>query len=259
VDKANEFLKQAEFLPVGETGLMVSFGHIIDPDILHCASALVSQLEKHPFPGLGEFEASYTGVTMFFDPLVLAKEPLPGQDMPEMSHAYQVVTAKVKELLAKITFGSQNDARHVRVPVCYGGEYGPDLGEVADYHNMTTDEVVKIHTSGKYLVYMIGFAPGFPYVGGMDPRIATPRRKTPRLKIPKGSVGIAGAQTGAYPLETPGGWQLIGRTPLELFRPNDTEHPSVLQAGDNIEFYAVTEKEFADIAAKEKGGHHNEN
>lgn len=253
MDKAKEFLKQAEFLPVGETGLMVCFGHIIDPDILHCASALVSQLEAHPFPGLGEFEASYTGVTLFFDPVVLAKEPLPGPAIPDMSRSYQVVTGKIKKLLDGITFDTQDTARHVRVPVCYGGEYGPDLQEVADYHKMTPEEVVNIHTSGKYLVYMIGFAPGFPYVGGMDPRIATPRKKTPRLKIPKGSVGIAGAQTGAYPLETPGGWQLIGRTPLELFRPDDLEHPSVLQAGDNIEFYAVTEAEFKEIVAKEGG------
>lgn len=253
MDNAKDFLQQAEFLPVGETGLMVRFGQIIDPGILHCASALVSQLDAHPFPGLGEYEASYTGVTLFFDPVILAQEAWAGPENSEMSHAYQVVTAKIKKMLTEITFDTQDAARHVRVPVCYGGEYGPDLEEVAQYHNMTTEEVVKIHTEGKYLVYMIGFAPGFPYVGGMDSRIATPRKKTPRLKIPKGSVGIAGAQTGAYPLETPGGWQLIGRTPLELFRPNDQEHPSVLQAGDNIEFYGVSEAEFKEIVAKEGG------
>ena len=119
---------------------------------------------------------------------------------------------------------------------------------------MTPEEVIKKHTSGDYLVYMIGFAPGFPYVGGLPEEIATPRRKTPRLVIPKGSVGIAGKQTGAYPLETPGGWQLIGRTPLELFRPHDMEHPSVLAAGDRLEFYAITPEEFTEIAAREGGG-----
>ena len=113
--------------------------------------------------------------------------------------------------------------------------------------------VVKIHTSGHYLVYMIGFAPGFPYIGGLPEAIATPRRDTPRLVIPKGTVGIAGTQTGAYPLETPGGWQLIGRTPLELFRPQDPEHPSVLQAGDKGDLYSITPEEYAEIAAKEKG------
>ena len=112
---------------------------------------------------------------------------------------------------------------------------------------MTEQEVIAAHTGGDYLVYMIGFAPGFPYVGGLPKSIATPRRKSPRLVIPKGSVGIAGMQTGVYPIETPGGWQLIGRTPLDLFCPENMENPSLLRAGDKLEFYAIDETEYQRI------------
>ncbi len=253
MEKATEYLQAAQLRPVGEAALMVSFGNTIDPEILRCARALVTELEQHPFPGLLEFEASYTGVTIFYDPLVLARSSTLSEDY-RLSKGYREVAAKVKELLAHIKFTAEKERAKIRIPVCYGGEYGPDLQEVADYHHMTPEEVVKIHTGGDYLVYMIGFAPGFPYVGGLPPEIATPRKKTPRLAIPAGSVGIAGSQTGAYPLETPGGWQLIGRTPLALFRPWDLEHPSLLQAGDRLEFYSITPKEYEAMAAKEKEG-----
>ena len=137
--------------------------------------------------------------------------------------------------------------RQVEIPVCYGGVYGPDLAYVAEYHHMTEEEVVKIHTGPEYLVYMLGFCPGFPYMGGMDTRIATPRRASPRLAIPAGSIGIAGEQTGGYPLSTPGGWQLIGRTPVDMFRPDNQEEPTLLRAGDHVHFRAVTEEEYRKI------------
>lgn len=253
MNKAESYLHQAEIRPVGEAALMVSFGNTIDPAILQCARALVTALDQHPFPGLLECEASYTGVTVFYNPLVLAKNSVLPDD-PVYSKGYREAAEKVQTLLKGITFTKEKARDKIRIPVCYGGEYGPDLEEVAAYHKMTPEEVVKIHTGGDYLVYMIGFAPGFPYVGGLPPEIATPRKKTPRLKIPAGSVGIAGSQTGAYPLETPGGWQLIGRTPLALFRPWDLEHPSLLQAGDRLEFYAITPAEYKKLAAKEKEG-----
>lgn len=253
MEKATAYLQAAQIRPVGEGALMVSFGNTIDPEILRCARALVTELEQHPFPGLLEFEASYTGVTVFYDPLALARE----SSLPEdhwLSKGYREAAARVKKILEGIRFTKEKKGDRIRIPVCYGGEYGPDLEEVAEYHHMTPEEVVKIHTGGDYLVYMIGFAPGFPYVGGLPPEIATPRKKTPRLAIPAGSVGIAGSQTGAYPLETPGGWQLIGRTPLALFRPWDLEHPSLLQAGDRLEFVSITPEEYKELAAKEKEG-----
>ncbi|MDD4321429.1 MAG: 5-oxoprolinase subunit PxpB [Acidaminococcaceae bacterium] len=241
---------EAKMQPLGEAAIQVSFGDRIDPQLCLCARALAAELEKNPFPGLKELEVSYTGVAVFFEPLILIREKIEKAN-PELSHSYQVVENYIKTLLKKIKLSEADVAPRVRVPVCYGGEYGPDLEYVAKYHKLTQQEVIDKHISGDYLVYMIGFAPGFPYVGGLPEDIATPRRETPRLAIPKGSVGIAGSQTGAYPLETPGGWQLIGRTPLELFRLNDLEHPSVLQAGDRLEFYAITPGEFKRIAAQE--------
>jgi inhibitor of KinA len=131
----------------------------------------------------------------------------------------------------------------VEIPVCYGGDFGPDLKSVADRNGLTPDEVVTIHCKSTYPVYMIGFAPGFPYLGGMSERISAPRLDTPRERIPAGSVGIAGTQTGVYPIETPGGWRLIGRTPLRLFDAV-RDPPSLLQAGDRVRFTAIERGEF---------------
>jgi inhibitor of KinA len=133
--------------------------------------------------------------------------------------------------------------RPIEIPVCYGGEFGVDLQFVAEHNGMTADEVVAIHCGATYRVHMLGFAPGFPYLGGMSERIATPRRNTPRLKVAAGSVGIAGPQTGVYPLETPGGWQIIGRTPLALFRPAENP-PTLLSPGDFVRFRPITSEEF---------------
>ncbi len=133
--------------------------------------------------------------------------------------------------------------RVVSIPVCYGGDFGPDLEYVAHHNNISPQEVIEIHSGNEYSVYMIGFSPGFPYLGGMSEKISAPRRSSPRLIIPAGSVGIAGKQTGIYPIETPGGWQIIGRTPIKLFRP-DEESPSLLQAGDKIKFTPISYPEF---------------
>src|SRR5204863_3793292 len=145
------------------------------------------------------------------------------------------LTKQIRGLAVDDNRSNQDDQRVIEIPVCYGGEFGSDLGFVAKNASLTTQEVIELHSAADYLVHMIGFAPGFPYLGGMSPKIAVPRRSTPRLKIPAGSVGIAGDQTGIYPLETPGGWQLIGRTPLPLFRPEQVP-PTLLQAGDVVRF-----------------------
>jgi inhibitor of KinA len=253
METAENLLKQALYRPVGETALMVSFGSEISPEALRCTRALAAQLETHPFPGMREIETSYTGVTIFYDPLVLSRKSHLAEDT-RLSKGYREAKLRVEFLVDHIAFSEETDGKTVRIPVCYGGEYGPDLDEVAAYHQMTAEEVVKIHTGGKYLVYMIGFAPGFPYVGGLPEVIATPRRSSPRLVIPQGSVGIAGKQTGIYPLETPGGWQLIGRTPLRLFQPENLKSPSLLEAGDHIEFYAVTPEEYKKLEAEGGSG-----
>ncbi|MGN0940135.1 MAG: 5-oxoprolinase subunit PxpB [Selenomonadaceae bacterium] len=246
------------FSPLGEAAILVSFGSTIAPAVHDAVRSFSYALERQPFAGMTEYIAAYTSVTIFYDPVVLAKETLlnPEEGVP---YSYQVAKLKAEAIVRSIDdkSGKSADARVVRVPVCYGGEYGPDLADVARYHKMTEQDVIETHTSGDYLIYMIGFAPGFPYVGGLPKSIATPRKKSPRLIIPEGSVGIAGEQTGIYPIATPGGWQLIGRTPLSLFRPDDDDDPTLLHAGDKLEFYAITADEYDEIKRAEdakKGG-----
>ncbi|MBX6395501.1 MAG: 5-oxoprolinase subunit PxpB, partial [Alicyclobacillaceae bacterium] len=156
---------------------------------------------------------------------------------------YRRMCALLETLVDEIPQGGEEAGRLVEIPVCYGGEFGPDLAYVADYHGLTPERVIEIHSSTEYRVYMIGFAPGFPYLGGLSPELATPRKTSPRLTIPAGSVGIAGNQTGVYSVSTPGGWQIIGRTPLVLFRP-DLHPPSLLKAGDRVRFYPISREEF---------------
>jgi KipI family sensor histidine kinase inhibitor len=144
---------------------------------------------------------------------------------------------------------SQQQRRVFELPVAYWGEHGPDLATVAQHNGISEDEVIRIHSSTAYRVYMLGFSPGFPYLGGMDSRIACPRLKTPRTRVPAGSVGIAESQTGVYPNASPGGWQLIGRTPVRLFDPAQAP-PSVLQPGHFVRFAAVPPDQFAAIEAQ---------
>jgi len=225
-------------IPVGEMAILVEFGQGINPDIHHKVTALSEYLNRHSFPGMIEYVASFASVTVFYDPLQV-RNNTDAKDQP----AYKTVISLLKEIIAKLDYSTETKSRVVQIPVCYGGQFGPDLEYVAEHNNLTVDEVIEIHSGGQYLVYMIGFAPGFPYLGGMSEKIAAPRRQSPRTAIPAGSVGIAGMQTGVYPITTPGGWQLIGRTPLELFRPNDNP-PSLLQAGDIVQFYPISHEEY---------------
>ena len=137
-------------------------------------------------------------------------------------------------------------AKVVEIPTIYGGEYGPDIEFVAEHNNISIDEVIEIHSSRNYLIYMLGFTPGFPYLGGMSEKIETPRLKTPRTKIPAGTVGIAGKQTGIYPIDSPGGWQLIGRTPVKLYDPF-ADPPVLLNSGDYLRFVPIDETEYKSI------------
>jgi inhibitor of KinA len=191
-----------------------------------------------------EYIPAFTTVTVFYDPLYIADQISEKNQLP-----YEWVQGEIDRLLSDLKEHDQS-SRTVDIPVCYGGVFGPDLPYVAEQNNMTEEEVIATHMKGDYIVYMIGFAPGFPYIGGMDKKIAAPRRDDPRLTIPAGSVGIAGEQTGVYPIETPGGWQLIGRTPLKLFDP-EKETPSLLQAGDRIRFTRINEENYKEMKEDE--------
>ena len=217
-------------LKAGEQGLVVEFGNEIDPvvnaKVHRLAKILTFEMSRH----ILEVVPTYRSLMVYFDPLVITREAL---------------QEDIAKCLAELAPDAEttDTTRIVTIPVSYGGWYGPDLEFVARHNAMTEDEVIAVHVSKPYLVYMIGFTPGFPYLGGMPERLATPRLDTPRVNIPAGSVGVAGKQTGIYPIESPGGWRLIGRTPLTLFNPLATS-PFLFAAGDYLQFAAITLLEY---------------
>ena len=229
---------QARFLMCGSSGVTVEFGKEISEEINKKVRALDIGLAKSGMKGIVETIPTYRSLTIQYNPLEIKAEDLIGE------------LKKLSDYLDKIQLPP---AKVVEIPVLYGGEHGPDIEFVAKHANKTVEEVIEIHQRPEYLIYMLGFAPGFPYLGGMDSSIATPRLKMPRVKIPAGSVGIAGEQTGAYTVDSPGGWQLIGQTPVDLYKPN-REKPILLEAGQYVKFVAINEAEFNRIKNKEKEG-----
>ncbi|RRJ65632.1 5-oxoprolinase subunit PxpB [Paenibacillus oralis] len=234
--------KGTEIVPLGDTALIVKLGEAIHPAVHQKVRQLADYLEKNPFRWMVEFVPAFTSVTIYYDIMqLLTDQKEAGRE--EEVYPFKLAAARLRDVLSKLTNTGLPPSKVVEIPVCYGGELGPDLAAVAEHHELTPEEVIDIHTSADYLVYMLGFAPGFAYLGGMPERIATPRRPTPRLSIPAGTVGIAGDQTGVYPLDTPGGWQLIGRTPVELFKPRQVP-PTLLEAGDTVRFYPISRGQF---------------
>ncbi len=221
-----------KLLLLGDSAVSAHFGEEICPEINQQVTALRDALEeavaKGEIQGLGELVPTYCALLINYDPLVLG---------------YDELVAKLKELSQSLVIKSDSDRQVVEIPVAYGGEYGPDLAEVAAAHGMTEQQVIDIHSQPEYPIYMLGFVAGFPYLGGMSPEIATPRKESPRLKIEAGSVGIAGSQTGIYSVESPGGWQIIGRTPLKLYD-TDREQPVLLSAGQYIKFKPISGAEY---------------
>jgi len=207
-------------LPVGDTAFSVEFGAAIEERLVAQVQALDAELAAHPIPGVRETTPSYRALLVVYAP----------QHSPALT-----VRAALEQALARMGSAALPEKRRLEIPVHYGGSDGPDLEEVARSHGLTPAEVIARHTAPTYRVAMLGFAPGFAYLLGLDPRLATPRLATPRTHVPAGSVGIAGDQTGVYALDTPGGWRLIGRTSLALFDPARPE-PFTLQAGDVVRF-----------------------
>lgn len=195
-------------------------------------------MEREGIIGIIETIPTYRSLMVIYDPMII--------------RLYELID-KLKLIVIKMDEMKLPDAKVIEIPTLYGGEYGPDIEFVANHNKILINDVIKIHTSMEYLIYMIGFTPGFPYLGGMSDEIATPRMNSPRTKIPFGSVGIAGKQTGIYPIESPGGWQLIGRTPVKLYDPYRKE-PVLLNAGDYIKFIQIDEEEYKNIQALEMEG-----
>jgi len=216
------------YLPFGDMALVVEFGDTIDSKINQRVFALQNAIAEAKIQGVDELVPTYRSLLIRYNPL-------------EKNHDQLI--SEVKNLADKGTEPNAKPTRRIIIPVVYGGEYGPDLNSVADWHGLTEEQIVKTHSEKEYRVYMIGFVAGFPYLGEVANEIATPRLATPRLKVPAGSVGIAEKQTGIYPCEAPGGWRIIGRTPLTLFDPKQ-EPPTFLNPGDTVKFKPITETEY---------------
>ncbi|WP_439696762.1 5-oxoprolinase subunit PxpB [Mucilaginibacter sp. AW1-7] len=227
---------------LSETAVTVEFGQQIAEELLNAVNSLNLLLHQQPFPGFNTTVPAYSTLTVFYDPVIVIKSDLPGAGCFAKVSGY-LDDLKFQKKTAKPAGGDT-----ITIPVCYGGGFGPDLEEVADSHHIGIAEVIKLHSAATYKVYMIGFVPGFAYLGGMDERLATPRKATPRKLVPAGAVGIAGQQTGIYPLDTPGGWQIIGQTPLKMFD-RDRGQPSLLKAGDMVVFKAIDIQEFNELLA----------
>ena len=223
------------FLPAGDKTLVVELGDTIDPEINRRVHILTRAVERAAVPGVFDLVPTYRSLLVYYDPLTVSPSEL---------------QTRIVEAEQSLDERAARKARVVHVPTLYGGDYGPDIEFVAQNAGLSNEAVVDIHSSTDYLVYMMGFTPGFPYLGGMAEKLTTPRLETPRIEIPAGSVGIAENQTGVYPVASPGGWQLIGRTPLSLFDPLN-DQPSLLDAGDYVRFTPIaTEEEYVAIQCK---------
>jgi inhibitor of KinA len=226
-----------QITPLGDSALIVELGEAINEATHLRVQAARRALMAEPLPGVSEVVPAYTTVTLFYDPGAVVQAGAPADEIATW------LGALVRERLKNPPKTAKSRPRTVEVPVCYGGEHGPDLNRVAAQAGLTPAEVVRRHAKAEYRVHLIGFAPGFPYLGGLPKELVTPRHAKPRMAVPAGSVGIGGEQTGIYPQSTPGGWNLIGRTPLRLFRPED-DPPVLLQAGDIVKFREIAADEF---------------
>jgi inhibitor of KinA len=217
--------------PLGDNAVVLEFGQEIDEAVVMRVRALAAALERNPPAGVTEVVPAFTSVTVFYDLL--------------RSGGYDQLCAELRTRVGRATSRPPFEVgKVVEIPVCYGGDFGPDLAAVAEQANLSPEEAAELHQRAEYRVHAIGFLPGFPYLGGLPARLRMPRRASPRLQVPAGSVAIGGAQAGIYPLVSPGGWNLIGRTPLALFRAGENP-PALLRVGDRVKFRALSPEEFA--------------
>ena len=220
--------------PVGDRAISIDFGQVIDPTINRHIRQTIERIKELQLDGIIELVPTYCALLVEYD---------------AMLYSYSEICKIIEPILEEGMTNTTNElVTVVEVPTVYGGEFGPDLSFVASHNHLSEDEVISIHSGTDYLVYMLGFIPGFTYLGGMDSRIATPRLSSPRTLIPAGSVGIAGEQTGTYPSDSPGGWQIIGRTPVTMYDMSKAQ-AALLKAGDYVRYVPIDESEFHRIKA----------
>jgi len=229
--------------PMVDSCLILEFGNRVDAEINLAARSVADYLLAHPIDGVADVVSAFTTVAVHYRPEAFV-------DSSAGDPPHRRLRRRLEAILAEGVPQPADRGRVVEVPVLYGGEFGPDLAEVAATHRLTPEQVIEIHAASPHVVYMLGFAPGFPYLGGLDAKLQMPRRATPRTRIPAGTVAIAREQTAIYSLETPGGWNLIGRTPLKLFTPQ-TSPPCLLQVGDRVKFVPIEPGLYQELEARQ--------
>jgi inhibitor of KinA len=224
---------------MGDAALIINFDDIIAEDINKKVLQLFQQLTIQKLNGVKDIVPAYSSLAIHYDVVAVTEKKI------NYRTAFEILQEDIKKRLTVYVETGTPFSQTIKIPVCYSEKYALDINDISKEKNLAIDEIIRLHTAKKYRVYMIGFLPGFPYMGIVDEKITMPRKPQPRINVAAGSVGIAGIQTGIYPLDSPGGWQIIGRTPLQLFN-KEKDDPVLLQPGNEIEFYSITEDEFAD-------------
>lgn len=223
--------------PLGDAAIILNFENKIDKTLNREVLYIFHKLKILALPFVKDIVPAYSSLVIFYDLLIMKNKN------PVNKSSLEIFTEQIKKLMEEDMEISSLRSRKIKIPVCYAEKYALDINEISKEKKLPVDEIIRLHTAKKYRVYMIGFLPGFAYMGEVDEQIAIPRKAQPRTKVEAGSVGIAGMQTGIYPLNSPGGWQIIGKTPVKLFN-KEKDDPVLLQPGDEIEFYSITKDEF---------------
>ena len=221
-------------LPLGDAAFTVEFGSEIDPEVNERAIAFAAAFSAASLNGVLDVVPTYRSVTVHFDPIRVDPE---------------IVSSKIVSIARSLKAKASLSKTIHTIPVLYGSQYGPDLENVASYGGLSIADAIKLHSSVQYRIYMLGFCPGFPYMGHVPKQIAMPRLPTPRTSVPAGSVGIAGHQTGIYPIAIPGGWRIIGRTPIRVYRKADSR-PFLFNPGDSVRFESIGQEDFDRLSSE---------
>jgi inhibitor of KinA len=231
-----------KIIPLGDAALSVDFGNIVNHKINDTVISIFKKLQQYPVEGMTEAVPAYSSLTIYYDVMDIHKKGF------QEKTVFDFMKSKINTLLEKEIEDYQNEKKLITIPVCYEKEFATDMEWITEKLKLSKEEFIQIHISKSYRVYMLGFLPGFAYMGEVDAAIELPRKQQP-MNVVAGSVGIAGKQTGVYPLSSPGGWQIIGRTPLNFFNKKNNE-PALVQAGDNIKFISISKDEFESIKSR---------